>query len=246
MFGSECLGRLSYEATTSAIVMAGLFLSFLIEYISRRLLVHYNNRSTDASQSSSVDRALPTKQPMPQTAKVNHHEHHGEVSASNNKISVIILEAGIIFHSLILGLTLVVAGDSAYITLFIVIVFHQFFEGLALGSRIAALPTNTIGLWPTKVLMATAFSLVTPVGMAIGIGVLRRFNGNDPSTIIAIGTLDAVSAGILIWVGVVEMWTMDWIVPGGDMVDAGILKATIGGVGLVAGLLLMSVLGKWA
>jgi hypothetical protein len=51
-------------------------------------------------------------------------------------------------------------------------------------------------------LMASAFALVTPVGMAIGIGVLHRFNGNDPSTLIALGTLDALSAGILVWVGI--------------------------------------------
>lgn len=55
--------------------------------------------------------------------------------------------------------------------------------------------------------------------MAIGIGVLKNFNGNDPSTIIAIGTLDALSAGILAWVGVVEMRAHDWML-GGEMTTA--------------------------
>jgi solute carrier family 39 (zinc transporter), member 1/2/3 len=33
------------------------------------------------------------------------------------------------------------------------------------------------------------------------------------------GTLDAVSAGILVlvWVGVLDMWARDWVVAGGDM-----------------------------
>lgn len=52
-----------------------------------------------------------------------------------------------------------------------------------------------------KLLMAAAFALITPLGMAIGIGVLNKFNGNDPSTIIALGTLDSFSAGI---------FTLDW------------------------------------
>ena len=37
-----------------------------------------------------------------------------------------ILEAGIIFHSILIGITLVVTDDVYFITLFIVIVFHQF------------------------------------------------------------------------------------------------------------------------
>jgi zinc transporter 1/2/3 len=36
-------------------------------------------------------------------------------------------------------LTLVVAADSGFITLFIVIVFHQVFEGFALGAKIVRL-----------------------------------------------------------------------------------------------------------
>lgn len=216
-----------------------------------------------------------------------------------------------------IGLTLVVAADSFFITLFIVILFHQMFEGIALGTRIASLgqpgakshshghshgpghhghfhePTQpspstlaeelvaasdhhhtqaagaterkgsdtssangsdsnaaaghahrTVSM-KKKLLLATAFALVTPVGMAIGIGALRSFNGNDPSTIIAIGTLDAFSAGILVWVGVVEMWAHDWML-GGEMTTAGPVRTTLGMVALIAGMALMSLLGKWA
>lgn len=160
--------------------------------------------------------------------------------------------------SSVIGVTLVVSGDSFFKILFAVIVFHQMFEGIALGSRIASagnLPPNvehmpgecpipSLSLYK-KCLMALAFALVTPVGMAIGIGVLQHFNGNDPSTIIAIGTLDAVSAGILAWVGIVEMWAGDWMF-GGEMDRAEPLTATVGGIGLVAGIALMSFIGKWA
>lgn len=225
---------------------------------------------------------------------------------------------------LVIGLTLVVAGDSTFITLFVVIVFHQMFEGIALGTRIAALgqprsadspahphghglghhdhfhePKNSMPTTlaeelgaasdhqrthahvhshahdahprkpstaeesdsttqPTeacasshtvsmrmKLLLATAFAFVTPLGMGIGIGVLKNFNGNDPSTVIAIGTLDALSAGILVWVGVVEMWAHDWML-GGEMTTAGPLRTVLGMIGLIAGMALMSLLGKWA
>lgn len=80
--------------------------------------------------------------------------------------------------------------------------------------------------------------------MAIGIGVLKQFNGNDPSTLIALGTLDAVSAGILTWVGVVEMWAGDWMF-GGELANAGPVVTSLAGFGLIAGMVLMSFLGKW-
>jgi zinc transporter 1/2/3 len=176
-----------------------------------------------------------------------------------------------------------VAGDSHYITLFIVVVFHQFFEGVALGSRIGDLPSkgatsataaadrsSTSSVTPSvtsppssslphpavdagekrlsllgKLLLGLPYALVTPIGMAIGIGVLQRFNGNDRSTIIAIGTLDALSAGILVWVGLVEMLAADWLPPRGELAHAAVPKVVPAGVSLVVGMALMSLLGKW-
>jgi solute carrier family 39 (zinc transporter), member 1/2/3 len=92
--------------------------------------------------------------------------------------------------------------------------------------------------------MALAFALITPLGMAIWIGVLNKFNGNNPSTIVAIGTLNALSAGILVWVGVFEMWARDWVVVGGQLFDVGVGKTLVAGLGLISGIVLMGVLGK--
>lgn len=114
------------------------------------------------------------------------------------------------------------------------------FEGLALGSRIGGLEIRLA----EKLIMATAFALITPIGMAIGIGVLNQFNGNDASTIIAIGTLDALSAGILIYVGLVEMLAHDWM--HGELARAPMKQVIPAAISLMAGLVLMSVLGKWA
>jgi zinc transporter 1/2/3 len=144
---------------------------------------------------------------------------------------------------LVIGVTLVVAGDSFFTILLAVIAFHQLFEGIALGSRIAALKSTSL---VQKLLMAGGFALTTPVGMAIGIGVLDQFNGSSPSTLIAMATLNAFSAGILTWSGVVEMWAGDWVVPGGEMVHADLVKVVVGGFSLMAGMILMSFIGKWA
>ncbi|KAM0552021.1 hypothetical protein ACHAPJ_008131 [Fusarium lateritium] len=266
MFGNECIGELGYEATTSAIVMAGIFLSFLVEYIGNRIVL--------AKTKASANLTLAQKK---------------SVWLSTEVVSVLVMEMGILFHSLLIGLTLVVAGDEYFLTLFVVILFHQMFEGIALGSRIAtigtaadhdatavsrpsqdtssaqdsdkALPASTetipneakapVGLTMKKKLgLASLFAFITPIGMAIGIGVLQKFNGNDKSTLIAIGTLDALSAGILMWVGLVEMWAADWMTGGhghkAELAEANLLTTALAGFGLVAGLVVMSLLGKWA
>ncbi|KAH0371230.1 Zip-domain-containing protein, partial [Aureobasidium melanogenum] len=243
MFANHCLGGLEYEATTAAIVMAGIVLSFVPEYVGARVFLwRLSKHATSASPTPDQD--PDPKRAETNAAPVSHHLiHSGDAhtqSPALQKLKVNIMEAGIIFHSLLIGLTLVVAGDSGFITLFIVIIFHQMFEGLALGSRISDLQIRMV----EKLLMATAFAIVTPIGMAIGIGVLNQFNGNDPSTIIAIGTLDALSAGILLYVGLVEMLAHDWM--HGELSKAPIGHVVPAAISLIAGLVLMSVLGKWA
>ncbi|KAK0384359.1 hypothetical protein NLU13_8446 [Sarocladium strictum] len=271
MFANDCVGELQYEGTTSAIVMAGLFLSFLVEYIGSRIVIHKTRKMQNISVEERAKAVLQTE-----------------------VVSILVMEAGIIFHSLLIGLTLVVSGDDFVMTLFVVVLFHQVFEGLALGSRIAtvgackhpqlpktaaishahqAAQENSDGsqdktvnteesslasLAPVplplsmrrKLGLAALFAFVTPIGMAIGIGVLSHFNGSDKATLIAIGTLDAVSAGILIWVGVVEMWAADWMTGAhgrkAELADARPIIVAMAMTGLLAGLIVMSVLGKWA
>ncbi|KAI3390491.1 hypothetical protein diail_9503, partial [Diaporthe ilicicola] len=236
MFSNECIGELSYEGTTSAIVMAGIFLSFLVEFVGLRVVAAHAAREPKTSSSTEQTLGAPNKDsqnsPTPEEgrnafASLDHHHHAGP----NNHLSVLVMEAGIIFHSVLIGLTLVVSGDSFYQTLLVVIVFHQFFEGLALGARISLLPGS---IFPWKFVMAIAFALITPIGMAIGIGVLNTFNGNNPSTVITFGTLDALSAGILLWVGVVDMWARDWVIEGGELLSSGILKTIGAGASLCA------------
>ncbi|EDN05255.1 hypothetical protein I7I51_05867 [Histoplasma capsulatum] len=255
MFSNPCLGTLTYEATTGSIAMAGIFLSFLVEYGGNRFLL---TRKPDCNPHAYCDvepRVESRVEPRRTTAKsidgsdteraaptlTNLGHHHHSLARPDDKLSVVVMEAGIIFHSIIIGLTLVVAGDSSYTSLFIVIIFHQMFEGLALGARIAKLGS---ALTPTSVGMAAVFALITPVGMAVGLGVIRKFNGNDRSTLLAIGTLDALSAGILTWVALIDMWSHDWLY--GDLHEAGIVKTGLGLLSLVAGMVLMGLLGKWA
>ncbi|KAF2023856.1 Zinc/iron permease [Setomelanomma holmii] len=254
MFGNECLGELAYEGTTAAIFMAGLFLSFSVDYLGARFVQWRRNKRFGSNLETSIANGDDKTVDSPSSTTPNNeflrsHElphAHGPMHAPTpmeEKIHVMNLEAGIIFHSVLIGITLVVSGDSFFITLFIVILFHQMFEGIALGTSIAELPKAAASTLQ-KLIMAGIFALITPIGMAIGIGLLNQLNGNNPSTIVAIGTLDALSAGILAWVGILEMLARDWM--HGKLLNAGMVRTVCAMLALISGLVLMSVFGKWA
>lgn len=139
------------------------------------------------------------------------------------------------------GVLLTITPDSELVKIFAVVLVHQLFEGLALGARIEPLEGVRAS---TKIIMGLSFSVTCPVGMSIGIGVRKSFNGNDKNTIIILGFMNALSAGVLAWVAFVELWSKDWL--HGELRTANAKKTCVAMISLMSGLTLMGVLGKWA
>lgn len=123
--------------------------------------------------------------------------------------AVFILEFGVIFHSIFIGLTLAVAGDE-FITLYIVLVFHQTFEGLGLGSRLADVPWPKQKRW-TPYLLGLGYGISTPIAIAIGLGVRESFAPESKTTLLVNGCFDSISAGILIYTGLVELMAHEFM-----------------------------------
>ena len=59
-------------------------------------------------------------------------------------LQCMLLEMGILFHSIFIGMALSISVGREFVILLVAIAFHQAFEGLALGARIAAID------WPKK------------------------------------------------------------------------------------------------
>ncbi|KXN84903.1 Zinc-regulated transporter 2 [Leucoagaricus sp. SymC.cos] len=55
-------------------------------------------------------------------------------------IGLLVLQLGIMIHSIVIGLTLAITTGADFTSLTTAVIFHQLFEGLSLGIRIAALP----------------------------------------------------------------------------------------------------------
>ncbi|KAK9450226.1 Zinc/iron permease [Limtongia smithiae] len=167
------------------------------------------------------------------------------VSASVDRLSLYVLEAGIVFHSVLIGLTLSVTQASAWTSLFIVVIFHQFFEGMALGTRIMDVKSIPLS---RKYALCSWFCCVTPIGMSIGIFLYEQAGAaataSSPLGLWVMGSLNSLSAGILLWVSLVELLAEEWI--HGELHEASLPLSTAASLAIVFGAILMSVLGVWA
>ncbi|KAL8755564.1 MAG: hypothetical protein Q9184_004771 [Pyrenodesmia sp. 2 TL-2023] len=101
--------------------------------------------------------------------------------------AIFILEFGVVFHSIFIGLTLAVAGEE-FNTLYVVLVFHQTFEGLGLGSRLAVTPWPKDKLW-TPYLLGFAYALSTPIALAVGLGVRTTYAPGSQTALIVNGLM---------------------------------------------------------
>ncbi len=158
----------------------------------------------------------------------------------------LVLEFGVIFHSVIIGLNLGVVGDE-FSTLYPVIVFHQAFEGLGIGARLSAIPfppnpSRFVRALPW--LLCAAYGLTTPISIAIGLGVRTTYNSSSTTANIVSGVLDSISAGILIYTGLVELLARDFLFNPERTRDGRRIAFML--VCLFLGTGVMALLGKWA
>ncbi|KAK8061076.1 low-affinity Zn(2+) transporter ZRT2 [Apiospora hydei] len=173
----------------------------------------------------------------------DHTENDSYSAFAAQMTAIFILEFGVIFHSIFIGLTLAVSGDEFDI-LYIVLVFHQTFEGLGLGARLAT------ASWPKSksympYLLAGLYAISTPIAIAVGLGVRQTLSPSSPTTLIVNGVFDSISAGILLYTGLVELLAHEFMF-NPDMQKAG-LRIKLLALGCIAlGVGLMALLGKWA
>jgi len=167
--------------------------------------------------------------------------HADEVGFRTQIAAFLILEFGVIFHSVIIGLNLGSAG-SEFSTLYVVLVFHQSFEGLGIGARLSTIPFPRRLHWMPWVL-CTAYGLTTPISIAVGLGLRTQYNAGSFTANVVSGVLDSLSAGILIFTGFVELLARDFLFDPHRTKDNKRLAFMV--VCVLLGAALMALLGKW-
>ncbi|KAI2605558.1 Zinc/iron permease [Hypoxylon sp. NC1633] len=158
-------------------------------------------------------------------------------------LQCMLLEAGILFHSVFIGMAVSVATGPPFVVFLIAIAFHQTFEGMALGSRIAAIQFPRASLRPW--LMVLAYGLTTPIGQAIGLAVHRMYDPRSQTGLLMVGFMNAISSGLLLFAGMVQLLAEDFLTEKSYKSLKG-KKRRNAGLAVLAGATLMAIVGAFA
>ncbi|KAB8271081.1 Zinc/iron permease [Aspergillus minisclerotigenes] len=252
---ASCVGMTGHWADYSwcpAIVLASLIGIFLLDFGAERYVeVKYGicredpePIMTSATDNSLRATAVANQAPVEKEAQLESQSVNDSLSERSFKQQIaafLILEFGVIFHSVIIGLNLGVTGEE-FSTLYPVLVFHQSFEGLGIGARMSAIPFRK-GSWLPWIL-CTLYGLTTPISIAIGLGVRTTYNSGSYTANVVSGVLDAISAGILIYTGLVELLARDFLFDPHRTQDNKRLTFMV--ISMLWGVGIMALLGKWA
>ncbi|XP_008225789.1 PREDICTED: fe(2+) transport protein 1-like [Prunus mume] len=176
------------------------------------------------------------------------HAHSHDIVKGGNedsqlpryRVVAMVLELGIIVHSVVIGLSLGASNNTCTIKgLVAALCFHQMFEGMGLGGCILQAEYKFM----KKAIMVFFFSTTTPFGIAIGMALTKSYKENSPRSLITVGLLNASSAGLLIYMALVDLLAADFM---GPKLQRSIKLQIKSYMAVLLGAGGMSVLAKWA
>ncbi|GAA0186928.1 secondary carrier transporter [Lithospermum erythrorhizon] len=156
------------------------------------------------------------------------------------RVIAMVLELGIIVHSIVIGLSLGASNNTCTVKgLIAALCFHQMFEGMGLGGCILQAEYNLL----KKAVMAFFFAVTTPFGIALGIALSSTYKENSPRSLITVGLLNASSAGLLIYMALVDLLASDFM---GPKLQGSIRLQIKSYMAVLLGAGGMSLMAKWA
>ncbi|XP_031280876.1 probable zinc transporter 8 [Pistacia vera] len=185
----------------------------------------------------------------PSFGHMHGHSHHldqtktaGSVGSQLMRYRVIamVLELGIVVHSIVIGLSVGASNNTCSIKgLIAALCFHQMFEGMGLGGCILQAEYKLF----KKMVMVFFFAVTTPFGIALGIALSNTYKENSPTALISVGLLNASSAGLLIYMALVDLLAADFM---GQKLQGSIRLQLKSYVAVLLGAGGMSLMAKWA
>ncbi|KAK7407488.1 hypothetical protein VNO78_09441 [Psophocarpus tetragonolobus] len=243
---SECLPELPWQKFpfTMFIAMLSAVLTLVVDaysisYFKKKLIPAAVIASIEGSQNKDVEMIGHGH---------GHHDLHIDGDAKNidaeqllrYRVVAQVLELGIVVHSVVIGLSMGASVNPCTIRpLIAALCFHQMFEGMGLGGCILQAEYGM----KVKAIMVFFFSVTTPFGIAMGIGLTNVYSDTSPMSLIVEGVLNAISAGLLNYMALVELL-------GSDFMGSKIQSSTKLMMGATLAVLLgaggMSVMAIWA
>ncbi|PRT52627.1 Zinc-regulated transporter 1 [Wickerhamiella sorbophila] len=212
-----------------ALCLVGLFLTVLGDIFSQR---HLYKKGISHSHGQALTIETPSKLDS---------EIVPDISIATQISGLLVLEIGIVLHSLFIGLSLGATEKGGALAL--AIVFHQTFEGLGLGARLSSIEWPQSKAWVPK-LLAILYAVTTPVGILIGIALSEQYDEDSPTALIVTGICDSLSSGILLYTGLVELLGNE-LVNAHDLPTAPLKDVLVAYGSITAGCYAMACLAIW-
>ncbi|KAK1557764.1 hypothetical protein Q3G72_031454 [Acer saccharum] len=250
MLSSSCLSDNPWHKFpfTGFVAMLSAIVTLMVDSLATSI---YSKKSNSGVVIPETESDQEMAVPAPPSFGHGHGHGHGVhqlqskagVEASQllrYRVVAMVLELGIIVHSVVIGLSMGASNNTCSIKgLIAALCFHQMFEGMGLGGCILQAEYKLM----KKLIMVFFFSVTTPFGIALGIVMSNIYKENSPSALITVGLLNASSAGLLIYMALVDLLAADFMGPklqGSIKLQIKSYAAVLLGAGG------MSVMAKWA
>ncbi|XP_073026533.1 probable zinc transporter 10 [Primulina eburnea] len=245
MLSSTCLKDNPWHKFpfTGFVAMLSAILTLMIDSLATSVYSQ-KNKSGVVLPAESRDQEMAVAEP--DHGHFHGHHHGGKlVNAEGSqllryRVIAMVLELGIIVHSIVIGLSLGASNNACTIKgLVAALCFHQMFEGMGLGGCILQAEYSFI----KKTAMAFFFAVTTPFGIALGMGLSSTYKENSPRSLITVGLLNASSAGLLIYMALVDLLAADFM---GAKLQGSIKLQIKSYAAVLLGAGGMSLMAKWA
>ncbi|CAI9275839.1 unnamed protein product [Lactuca saligna] len=245
MLRSPCLSDNPWHKFpfTGFLAMLSAIFTLMVDSMATSMYTTKNNAiSAEGGESTTGDHEMAVAGGGGTHLHGHHHRPKGPIGAQllRYRVVAMVMELGIVVHSIVIGLGVGASNDVCTIKpLVAALCFHQMFEGMGLGGCILQAEYKPL----KKALMVFFFSMTTPFGIALGIGLAKTYKENSPSALITVGLLNASSAGLLIYMALVDLLAADFMGPklqGSIKLQLKSFAAVLLGAGG------MSVMAKWA
>ncbi|KAL8057259.1 hypothetical protein ABFX02_04G172700 [Erythranthe guttata] len=250
MLSSACLKENPWHKFpfTGFVAMLSAIVTLIIDSMATSVYSKKHNSGVVKPESGDELDELPVVVQAGGTRGHSHshgHHHGGKLAVEGAqllryRVIAMVLELGIIVHSIVIGLSLGASNNTCSIKgLIAALCFHQMFEGMGLGGCILQAEYKFI----KKAAMAFFFSVTTPFGIALGLALSSTYKENSPRSLITVGLLNASSAGLLIYMALVDLLAADFM---GPKLQGSIKLQIKSYIAVLLGAGGMSLMAKWA
>jgi len=196
-----------------ALVIIGIVFAHLIQVLTSHILqnkiikkksknIANTGVGSDSEKTLSITsmKEITDNKPRDATASdiccLEARDFDDEVDRREKQIVFYLVELSVAIHSILIGFAFGLTSVNKIIPLTFALVFHQFFEGMAISTIFLEAKFTRIKPY---IVMLGLFTLTLPIGAFFGIVVRESFNDDDPTSIAVQGCIDIIASGILIY-----------------------------------------------